>query len=139
MAAYANERSKALFKRSLVWDMTLPWLANFSDDITLPRFAAAGINFISLTVAGDSVGPELALKQIGWVRNYVARQPDKFVLVQTVDDILAAQANGKLAFSHAAPSGVHNSRPQSTVSAAPVSADFVKIFLMADAPFITCL
>jgi membrane dipeptidase len=97
MAANANERSKALFKRSLVWDMTLPWSADFSDDITLPRFAAAGINFISLTVATDSLGPELALKQIACVRDYVARQPDKFVLVHTVDDILAAKTSGKLA------------------------------------------
>lgn len=97
MTAHANERSKVLFEHSLVWDMTLPWSADFSDDITLPRFAAAGINFVSLTVATDSVGPELALKQIGHVREYVRRQPDRFVLVDKAGDIPAAKAAGKLA------------------------------------------
>ncbi len=95
--AEASARSRDLFARSLVWDMTLPWLAEFADTVTLPRFAAAGIDFISLTVAGDALGPAPALKQIGWVRDYVARQPDKFVLVRTVDDILGAKAAGKLA------------------------------------------
>ncbi len=46
-----DEMARALYDEALVWDMTLPWVEGYADeDITLPRFRAAGVDLISLTV-----------------------------------------------------------------------------------------
>jgi hypothetical protein len=45
-----SERAKRLMNDAFVWDMTLPWESDAVDDTTLPRFKAAGIDLVSLTV-----------------------------------------------------------------------------------------
>ena len=47
----ADPRAVSLFEDALVWDMTLPWGAPWANyETVLPRFAAAGIGAITLTV-----------------------------------------------------------------------------------------
>jgi membrane dipeptidase len=98
-ATVRSRRTESVYGDALVWDMTLPWVPGYADDRLLPRFHAAGIDHVSLTVAADTLGPEVALHQIALVQALCARAPDTYVLVSGVADVVAAKAAGKLALS----------------------------------------
>ena len=84
-----------------VWDMTLPWGGrerNLDAKLgTLERAAAHGITLASLTIAGDWQGLEEAVVAIAHERAYFLANPDKFVLVNSFDDVETAKHDGKLA------------------------------------------
>ena len=98
MADMIAAQARALYDDALVWDMTLPWLPNYCDEETLPRFHRAGIGVISLTVGGDkSIGPTVAMQQIAHVNRQVAAHPDELVVARSVAEIRAARKAGKTA------------------------------------------
>ena len=70
-------------------------LNNFDEFIQ--HYIDAGITWTSLTVSADMVQSiETTLKVIAAGRDYILRRPDKFIFVDTVDDILQAKREGKL-------------------------------------------
>jgi membrane dipeptidase len=100
-----SEQAARLHEEALVWDMTLPWRLAESINITslhlkygcLDRYISSGANLISLTIAADESGTEASLNAIGAERTYFLKNSDKYVLVNTSDDILRAKKEGKLA------------------------------------------
>lgn len=73
----------------------LPGVSNFDEFIQ--HYIDAGITWTSLTVSADMVQSiEATLKVIAAGRDYILRRPDKFIFVETVDDILQAKREGKL-------------------------------------------
>jgi len=83
---------------ALVWDMVMPYEPTIGNDLSLmPRYKAAGFDYVSLTIAGDDHGITEAMKRLAAVRAQVLREPACYVLVETADDVLAAKAQGKLA------------------------------------------
>lgn len=93
-------RARALYGEALVWDMTLPWVEGYADeDITLPRFRAAGVDLISLTVNDfpGSIGG--TVRQIAKIKASVAARAEDMVLIHSVDDARGAKAAGKLALT----------------------------------------
>lgn len=87
-----------LHRDAVVWDMILPLMASVGNDLDLlDRVAAAGVNFTSLTVAGDDVGLAETILRFAAVRASLARRTNAVRLAFSVDDILAAKAEGKLA------------------------------------------
>ncbi len=98
MTGPAARSAKALYDEALVWDMTLPWLPNYCDEDTLPRFHRAGIDVISLTVGGDkSIGPVVAMQQIAHASRQAAAHPDQLTVATSVREIRAAQKSSKTA------------------------------------------
>ncbi len=95
-----SEAASAIYEDALVWDMTLPWVEGYSDvDITLPRFKAAGVDLISLTVndfPGSIGGSTL---QIANVQAHIAAKSNEMVLIRGVQDVRQAKAEGKLALT----------------------------------------
>ena len=91
-----SEAARSLVRDALVWDNTLPWGPSYADADTLPRFHAAGIDLISLSVMGPEAMLDGTVRQIARVRAAIRAQPDRLVLCGTADDILAAKAAGKL-------------------------------------------
>lgn len=82
---------------ALVWDMILPLMAEVGNDFDiLDRFAAAGVDFTSLTIAGDEVGIAGAIQRLASARRFLARQ-EAWRLVTSVAEIRSAKADGKLA------------------------------------------
>lgn len=87
---------------SCVGDFTVPY-GNNGDPVLkrnlLPRYRAAGVNFVSLSVGGD--GPDAGitptLRLIAQVRRQIQDEATQFELVRGVDDILAAKQHGRLA------------------------------------------
>jgi membrane dipeptidase len=89
-----------LYGSAVVWDMTLPWVTGYIHPEILPRFRKAGITLTSLTIASDPhLGPDFAVRNMAAVRRYAAAHADSFVVIDTVDDVLEAKADGKLALT----------------------------------------
>ena len=96
----ASERAIALFEDALVCDMTLPWLASYADeDVTLPRFRDAGVDFASLTVNDFPGSLGGTLRRIATVTREVRERSESMVLVKSVDDIRRAKRDGRLALA----------------------------------------
>ncbi len=95
-----SEEAAALHQDALVLDMTFPWLAYLPLDEQvepLRRMAASGYTFVSLTLAVDSTGLNNTIQIIAKERAYFQANADKYVLVESVDDIRRAKQEGKLA------------------------------------------
>lgn len=87
----------ALLRDALVWDNTLPWGPGYADDdVTLPRFHAAGVDLISLTVMGPEAGLDGTIRQIARVRAAIAARPDRLALCGSAAEVRAAKASGRL-------------------------------------------
>lgn len=96
MTAASNE----IFDRAIVWDMVWPlepWCGNGWDKLEL--FRAAGHTHLSITVAGDNNNIDQTFRRLSQARSHVQAHRDTLILVDTVDDVIAAKASGKLAVS----------------------------------------
>jgi membrane dipeptidase len=90
--------ASALYRDALVWDMVVPIHAEVGNSFALSeRFRAAGFSYISFTIAGDDTNLSEATKRLAVARAQILAAPDRFVLVETCADILAAKRQGKLA------------------------------------------
>lgn len=96
-----GERARAIYRDSLVWDMTVPYgMQHATDGVTLPRFRKAGFGLVSLTIGGDKTfGPEAALANIARVYGVCARHPELYRLVHDIEDVAAARHEGRLAIT----------------------------------------
>lgn len=104
-AEFADEpRADAatLHSDAVVCDMTLPWTDYGRQELrnqTLPRLAASGTDFVSLTLATDFESQAELFKKIASERRHLLAQPDRIRLIETVDDILESKKDGKLSVS----------------------------------------
>ena len=92
-----REDVRALHDDALVWDMTLPFQPRYADFALLDRYRASGADFVSLTV-NDFANPLAGtLLHLASVRQGIHARSETLTLAETVDDIEAAKAEGKLA------------------------------------------
>lgn len=101
-AAGTSAAALDLHSDALVCDLVLPWTDYGSQELreqTLPRLMASGVDFVSLTLASDAEFQAEVFRKIARERRYVLSRPDRFLLIETADDILAAKRDGKLAVS----------------------------------------
>ncbi len=92
----------ALHSDALVCDTTLPWTDYGRAEHraqTLPRMVENGVDFVSLTLASDSESTLEVLKAIARERRSFLSQPALYRLVESVDDVLAAKRDKRLALS----------------------------------------
>ena len=93
----AREGASALHDDALVWDMTLPFQPRYAGFALLDRYRASGVDFVSLTV-NDFANPLAGtLLHLASVRQGIRDRSETLALAETVDDIEAAKAEGKLA------------------------------------------
>jgi len=97
-----REAARQLLREAVVCDMTLPTVdipgASLDKKAAAPdRFAAAGFDFVSLTVAVDDADVAEAMRLIARERRAIEARPDDFVLAETAADIERARDGGKLA------------------------------------------
>ena len=94
-----DPRASRLYQEALVWDMTMPFSEVYGEfDLTLPRFVAAGVDVISLTVQ-NLPGADIAraTMHLARVRAGIAARSDRMMLCTSVTEIRRAKATGKLA------------------------------------------
>ena len=90
--------ARTLHGDALVWDMTLPFSGDCADvDGLLPRYKAAGVDFVSLTVNEFRSPLAGTLLNMANVRAEIRARSDQYVFVKTADDILRAKKEGRLA------------------------------------------
>ncbi|BBK42262.1 membrane dipeptidase [Allostella vacuolata] len=100
MLAEPRTRDAAeLHRQATICDLTLPWGPGYANqDRILQRFRASGIDFVSLTLGLDRMSLEQTIRHIAAERaRFAGLAGDGYVMVETVDDILAAKRDGKLA------------------------------------------
>ena len=91
-----------LYGNSLVWDNVWPvdlkgGASVGNDWRKLERFAAAGVGVLGVTLAGDNHNVSQAVELVGWARRHLRENAERYTLVETLDDVFAARAEGKLA------------------------------------------
>ena len=92
------DRAHALLADATVCDITLPWEPGYvDDDVTLPRFHAAHVDFISLTVHDDDGRMVGTMRHMATVLSALRARSDSIVLVTTVAGLRRAKREGKLA------------------------------------------
>jgi len=93
-----SDAAAALHESAVVCDMVLPGSSMPDDrERVIPRFQAAGCNFVSLTIGTGRWTLEQTVLMVARERARYARHSDKYVLVESVDDIILAKNEGKLA------------------------------------------
>jgi membrane dipeptidase len=95
-----SEEAATLHNEALVLDMTMPWLnyLPLNEQVEpLRKMAASGYTFVSLTLAVDSTSLDKTMHIIAKERAYFQANSDKYILVETADDIRLAKLEGKLA------------------------------------------
>jgi len=87
-----------IMRRSVVCDMTLPWFEPYmiDEDVTLPRFKKAGIDFVSLTISVPKNALAATMRHIAMVKAHIRARPE-MVFATTPEEIVAAKQQGKLA------------------------------------------
>ncbi len=101
-----------LHREALVWDAIFPFFDYYAFSVTmtgnlagnfdpkynaLARYADAGCDVVGLTVAGNLTDISLTMKLIASNLSYFAANTDRYVLANSVADIRAAKAAGKMA------------------------------------------
>ncbi len=93
-------RAAALVAEAMICDITVNWEEDLKEEAreaVLPRYPAAGVDFVSLTLADDWTWIEATFRHLAQQRGRFLAEPDRYVLVETADDIVRAKAQGKLA------------------------------------------
>lgn len=97
-----SDEATRLHSDAVVWDMLIPWMFQTNLDARqgiLASAAMGGYTYLSLTVGDDQVNLGSAVRTIAKERSFILANPDTYVLVDTVDDVLQAKKDGKIAVS----------------------------------------
>jgi membrane dipeptidase len=70
-----------------------------ADFTPVSRLHAAGVNYVSLNVGGDMNPVSQVMSVIAGYRASIAAEPERYLLVSGVDDIIQAAADGRMAIS----------------------------------------
>jgi membrane dipeptidase len=95
-----RSRARDLMRTSIVWDNHSCMPLRPNDESFLPQLArhkSAGVTLLSLNVSYDIYPMEMAFRMLAQFRHWVARHAQDFVLANTVEDILEAKRQDKLA------------------------------------------
>ncbi len=93
---YRDEAS-ALVTNTLVWDAhgCLP-LTPGTDISGLGRYAASGVDFISINIGMDFNPQPDVLRTLAYFRRWIAAHPDEYAIVGSVQDVERARGDGRL-------------------------------------------
>jgi membrane dipeptidase len=94
-----SARTKALVERSVIWDNHAGMPIRPGDTTFLPeleRHRSVGTSIVLLNVSFDLKPWHHGFKMLATFRAWLARHPDRYLLIETVADIHRAKAAGKL-------------------------------------------
>jgi len=96
-----SPRAAALLQSALVWDNVFP--INLPGDVALgnswealERFRRAGVDIVSITLAGDNHNISQAFTLCAWARRQLLERENQLVLVRSVSDIETACSTHRL-------------------------------------------
>ncbi len=90
----------ALHADALVWDDHSGFEPNPLADLDqLRRWSASGVDYLSINVGYDVISWQDTIRALADFRVRLERQPDRYLLVDTADDVLRARAEGRMAIT----------------------------------------
>jgi membrane dipeptidase len=96
-----SPRAAALLQSALVWDNVFP--INLPGDVALgntwdalERFRGAGVDVVSITLAGDNHNISQAFTLCAWARRQLLERENRLLLVRRVSDIEKARSTHRL-------------------------------------------
>jgi membrane dipeptidase len=97
----ASVRAAALVRSALVWDnvfpINLPGEIEFGNSWdALQSFRDAGVDVVSITLAGDNHNVSQAFSLCAWARRELRARANRLALVKDLADIGSARASGRL-------------------------------------------
>ncbi|MER9684070.1 dipeptidase [Mesorhizobium sp. M0184] len=96
-----SESTRTFWKNNVIWDMLYPLdmlnQAYGCSEKYLDHYINAGVNFTSICFAEDTSSIDYAIKSISLQRKLIHSRPDVLIHALTVDDVLRAKKEGKLA------------------------------------------
>lgn len=98
----ATARAAALMRSALVWDNVFPINLPGELDIgnswnALESFKEAGVDVVSITLAGDNHNLSQALSLCAWARRELRAREERLLLVKTLADVARARTENRLA------------------------------------------
>lgn len=96
----ARKYARSLVAASLVWDNHGCMPLRPLDDTFLPQlelYRSSGVDVAMLNVGFGEQGVEEHLRMLAHFRRWIAARGDRYLLIQTVDDIRRARETGRLA------------------------------------------
>ena len=97
-----SEEAASLHRDAIVWDMTIPLTGNESlpirEDI-LQAIVDGGYTYVSFSLATDWHNLDQAVHALSRRRAYFLAESEKYVVIDTVDDVARAKKEGKLGVS----------------------------------------
>src|ERR1044071_6379112 len=95
-----SARAATLLKEALVWDAHAGVGPNPDVNLAgLSLWEEMHVNFLSLNIGYDAVPWGNAIRSVAAYRHWLAQRADRFILVETIDDVLRAKREGKLAIA----------------------------------------
>lgn len=95
-----KERASKLLREALVWDAHGGFTCKPDQDLSqLERWEKVGVDFLSINVGFDIHPWEYTIRVLGGYRHWLAQRPERFILVEKIDDVLRAKREGKMAIA----------------------------------------
>jgi membrane dipeptidase len=93
-------QARHIHDRALIWDTHACFPLKPDADLSeLKRYRDIGVSFVSLNIGMDLNPFEEVIQVLARYRAYIASHPAEYVLALTVDDILRAKQDGRLAIA----------------------------------------
>jgi membrane dipeptidase len=93
-------KAAELLKRLLVWDAHSGFSPIPEQNLEqLRRWEEADVDYLSINVGFDAYPWERTVLTLAAFRHWIAARPERFLLVDTVDDIRRAKAEGRMAIA----------------------------------------
>jgi membrane dipeptidase len=100
MTVPVSARARELLRDALVWDAHSGfWPTPDVDLENLTRWTDGSVDYLSIDVGFDVVPWTDTVLNLAAYRAWLAQRPERFVLVETADDIVRAKKEGKLAIT----------------------------------------
>jgi len=95
-----SERARRVHEAALVWDDHSGFGPHPEADLDqLDHWARAGVSYLSVNVGYDVISWQETVKNIAAFLTWLEKRPDRFSLIRSVEDILTAKRQGKLAIA----------------------------------------
>lgn len=100
VSALLKAQARALLEDAFVWDAHGGFTSKTDQDLSqLSRWETAHVDFLSVNVGFDIHPWEHTISVLAAYRYWFAARPERFVLVDTFEDVLRARREGKMAIA----------------------------------------
>lgn len=92
-----SDNARQLLREHLICDAHAGFTSKPDQDLNeLRRWEEVGVNFLSVNIGFDVHPWEFTIQTVAAYRHWLLQVPERFILIETIDDLLRARREGKL-------------------------------------------